>query len=70
MLATYIHGMDGWVDVRKGPWALPEGWIGLGNGGDSLVVQWLGAFTARGPGSIPGPGTEIPTSCVVGIFFF
>ena len=29
--------------------------------GDSLVVQWLGfhAFTAKGPGSIPGQGTNI-----------
>ena len=29
---------------------------------NSLAVQWLGlgAFTAKGPGSIPGPGTEIP----------
>ena len=27
----------------------------------SLVVQWLGlgAFTAKGPGSIPGQGTKI-----------
>ena len=26
------------------------------------MVQWLGlsAFTAEGPGSIPGPGTKIP----------
>ena len=32
------------------------------NIGNSLVVQWLGlsAFTAEGPGSIPGPGTKIP----------
>ena len=30
--------------------------------GNSLVVQWLGlcAFTAVGPGLIPGRGTEIP----------
>ena len=30
--------------------------------GNSLVVQWLGlrAFTAMGPGSIPGEGTKIP----------
>ena len=30
-------------------------------GGNSLVVQWLGlwAFTAEGPGSIPGWGTKI-----------
>ena len=30
--------------------------------GNSLVVQWLGfcAFTAEGPGSIPGRGTKIP----------
>ena len=29
--------------------------------GNSLVVQWLGlrAFTAMGPGSIPGQGTKI-----------
>ena len=29
--------------------------------GNSLVVQWLGlcALTAKGPGSIPGWGTEI-----------
>ena len=29
--------------------------------GNSLVVQWLGlhAFTAKGPGSIPGQGTKI-----------
>ena len=29
--------------------------------GISLVVQWLGlhAFTAEGPGSIPGQGTKI-----------
>ena len=35
-------------------------------GGNSLAVQWLGlhAFTAKGWGSIPGWGTEIPTSCV------
>ena len=31
-------------------------------GGNSLVAQWLGlyAFTAKGPGSIPGWGTKIP----------
>ena len=31
-------------------------------GGNSLVVQWLGlgAFTAEGPGLIPGQGTKIP----------
>ena len=30
--------------------------------GNSLAVQWLGlgAFTAVGPGSIPGRGTKIP----------
>ena len=30
--------------------------------GNSLVVQWLRlhAFTAEGPGSIPGQGTRIP----------
>ena len=30
--------------------------------GNSLAVQWLGlrAFTVKGPGSIPGEGTEIP----------
>ena len=30
--------------------------------GNSLEVQWLGllAFTAEGPGSIPGQGTKIP----------
>ena len=30
--------------------------------GTSLAVQWLelGAFTAVGPGSIPGRGTKIP----------
>ena len=30
-------------------------------GGNSLVVQWFGlwAFTAEGPGSIPGRGTKI-----------
>ena len=30
--------------------------------GNSLVFQWLGlhAFTAEGPGSIPGQGTKIP----------
>ena len=30
--------------------------------GDSLVGLWLGlcAFTAKGPGSIPGWGTKIP----------
>ena len=29
--------------------------------GNSLAVQWLGlgAFTAEGPGSIPGQGTKI-----------
>ena len=29
--------------------------------GNSLAVQWLGlsAFTAEGPGSIPGQGTSI-----------
>ena len=34
---------------------------------NSLAVQWLGrvAFTAKGPGSIPGQGTRIPTSCSV-----
>ena len=33
-----------------------------GEKGTSLVVQWLGlrAFTAEGPGSVPGWGTEIP----------
>ena len=31
------------------------------NGGNSLVVQWLGllAFTAQGVGSVPGRGTKI-----------
>ena len=31
-------------------------------GGNSLEVQWLGlrAFTAEGPGSIPGRETKIP----------
>ena len=30
--------------------------------GNSLMVQWLrlSAFTAEGPGSIPGQGTKIP----------
>ena len=30
--------------------------------GNSLALQWLGlsTFTAKGPGSIPGPGTKIP----------
>ena len=30
--------------------------------GSSLEVQWLGfcAFTAKGPGSIPGRGAKIP----------
>ena len=30
--------------------------------GNPLVVPWLGlsAFTAEGPGSIPGGGTKIP----------
>ena len=30
--------------------------------GNSLAVQWLGlhAFTAEGPGSVPGRGTKIP----------
>ena len=34
----------------------------VGDLGSSLVVQWLGlcAFTALGPGSIPGQGTKIP----------
>ena len=34
----------------------------LGQGGNSLEVQWLGlhAFTAEGLGSIPGQGTKIP----------
>ena len=38
------------------------------NAGDSLVVQWLGlrAFTAKGPGSIPGRGTEIPQAAQCG----
>ena len=33
-----------------------------GDGGNSLVVQWLGlcAFSAEGQGSIPGQGTKIP----------
>ena len=35
--------------------------------GNSLAIQWLGlrAFTAEGPGSIPGWGTKIPqaTQC-------
>ena len=33
---------------------------------NSLAVQWLGfrAFTAVGPGSIPGQGTKIPLSHV------
>ena len=33
--------------------------VGFGN---SLAIQWLGlgAFTADGPGSIPGQGTKIP----------
>ena len=32
-----------------------------GGGGNSLAVQWLGlrAFTAGGPGSIPGEGSKI-----------
>ena len=35
---------------------------GLEWGGDFPAVQWLGlgAFTAEGPGSIPGWGTKIP----------
>ena len=30
--------------------------------GNSLAVQWVGlpAFTAEGPGSIPGGGNKIP----------
>ena len=34
----------------------------VGDLGSSFVVQWLGlcAFTALGPGSIPGQGTKIP----------
>ena len=33
-----------------------------GDGGNSLVVQWLGlcAFTDEGPGSVRGRGTKIP----------
>ena len=33
-------------------------------GGNSLAVQWLGlrTLTAKGPGLIPGRGTNIPTS--------
>ena len=27
--------------------------------GNSLVIQWLGAFIAVGPGSIPGRGTSL-----------
>ena len=37
-----------------------------GRTGTSLVVQWLGfcTFNAEGPGSIPGQGTKISTSCL------
>ena len=37
------------------------------NFGNSLVVQWLGlrAFTAGGPGSVPGQGAENPASRAV-----
>ena len=37
-----------------------------GRTGNSLVVQWLGfcTFNAEGPGSIPGQGIKIPTSCL------
>ena len=36
-------------------------------GGNSLVVQWLGlrASTAGSMGSIPGRGTKIPPCCAV-----
>ena len=36
--------------------------------GSSLAVQWLGlgAFTAVGLGSIPGPGTKIPQAAQCG----
>ena len=36
--------------------------------GNSLAVQWLGlrAFTAEGPGSIPGRGTKIPQAAWCG----
>ena len=60
---------------RWAPFAIPKKWLALGgeaprcqsikntkNNRNSLVVQWLGlrAFTAEGPGSIPGGGTQIP----------
>ena len=36
-------------------------------GGNSLEIQWLGlgAFTAMGPGLIPGWGTKIPQALLV-----
>ena len=36
--------------------------------GTSLVVQWWGlrAFTAKGPGSIPGRGARIPQAALCG----
>ena len=38
------------------------------NLGNSLVVQWLGpcAFTAEGPGSVPGWGAKIPQAAWCG----
>ena len=40
--------------------------------GNSLVVQWLGlsAFTAVGPGSIPGKGTRISLNVLLNILWF
>ena len=40
--------------------------------GNSLVVQWLGlsAFTAVGPGSIPGQGTRISLNVLLNILWF
>ena len=42
------------------------------NLGNSLVVQGLGlhAFTAKGPGLIPGRGTEIPQVVWLGLYIY
>ena len=57
-------------DDRKGPTGFWSGQMGKWwyhqsrelIQGNSLAVQWSGhrAFTAKGPGSIPGQGTNIP----------
>ena len=55
--------------VTEGLWSPPvSGSIKIQKPGTSLAVQWLGlcAFTAEGPGFIPGQGTKIPQAAWCG----